>query len=100
MPKRCAGILMFRRGAQGLEVLLAHPGGPFWAKKDLGAWTIPKGEPAPGEDPLETARRELAEETGFTASPPFVPLTPVRQAGGKEVRAWLCRGDGDPAVLR
>jgi predicted NUDIX family NTP pyrophosphohydrolase len=81
-------------------VLLVHPGGPFWARKDLGAWTLPKGEPAPGEEPLEAARREFREETGFSPEGPFLPLPPVRQRGGKEVLAWAVAGDVDPLALR
>jgi predicted NUDIX family NTP pyrophosphohydrolase len=80
-------------------VLLVHPGGPFWAKKDLGAWSIPKGEIEAGEDPLQVARRELEEETGLVWSEAAIPLTPVRQAGGKTVQAWAGEGDFDPATL-
>jgi predicted NUDIX family NTP pyrophosphohydrolase len=96
--KESAGLLLYRRH-DGLQVLLVHPGGPFWAGRDAGAWSIPKGEIAPDEDPLAAALRELREETGFTASPPFVPLTPVKQRGGKLVRAWAAEGDADPAAL-
>jgi predicted NUDIX family NTP pyrophosphohydrolase len=74
MAKKSAGLLMYRRRQSGLEVFLVHPGGPFWARKDEGAWSIPKGEYAPGEDPLETARREFQEETGFEAGGDFIPL--------------------------
>ena len=91
---------MFRwRGAQ-LEVLLVHPGGPFWTRKDEGAWTIPKGEIGEGEDPLVAARREVAEETGAVPEGIFLPLTPVRQAGGKIVQAWAVESDLDPADVR
>jgi predicted NUDIX family NTP pyrophosphohydrolase len=94
MPRISAGLLMYRRHPdRGLEVLLVHPGGPFWAKKDLGAWSIPKGELADGEDPLETAQREFAEELGFKAVGPFIPLSPVRQKAGKIVHAWAFAGD-------
>jgi len=96
---RAAGILLFRPAAQGLEVLLVHPGGPFWAGKDFGAWSIPKGEIGPGEDPLEAARREFSEETGWVPDGPFMPLTPVKQRGGKVVQAWAVRGDWDPSRL-
>ena len=96
---RSAGLLLFRRSAKGLEVLLVHPGGPFWAGKDLGAWSIPKGEIGPGEDPLEAARREFEEETGFVPEGPFVELMPVKQRGGKVVQAWAARGDWDPSRL-
>ncbi|HVR11418.1 MAG TPA: NUDIX domain-containing protein [Thermoanaerobaculia bacterium] len=95
-----SGIVLFRRGSGGLaEVLLVHPGGPFWAKKDLGAWSIPKGEVAPGEDTLAAARRELAEETGVEAAPPFLSLGSVVQRGGKTVTAWAAAGDADPAAI-
>lgn len=100
MPKRSAGILLYRRRDDSLEVLLVHPGGPLWASKDLGAWTIPKGERREAEDPLTTARRELAEETGCRVEGTFLPLTPVRQAGGKIVEAWMVEGDWNPASLR
>jgi len=100
MPKISAGLLLYRRGGAALEVLLVHPGGPFWAKKDEGAWSIPKGEAAPGEDLLDRARREFAEETGSAVEGAFQPLTPVRQAGGKTVHAWALEGDIDTAALR
>jgi len=77
-----------------------HPGGPFWARKDEGAWSIPKGEIEPGEDPLARARREFAEETGFAVAGEFRPLAPVRQAGGKVVQAWAVAGDADAAAIR
>jgi predicted NUDIX family NTP pyrophosphohydrolase len=93
-------LLLFRRRGGEPEVLLVHPGGPFWARKDDGAWSIPKGEVEPGEDLLASARREFAEETGFRVEPPFIPLTPVRQASGKVVHAWAVEGDADPARLR
>jgi predicted NUDIX family NTP pyrophosphohydrolase len=79
--------------------LLVHPGGPFWQKKDVGAWTIPKGEFAAGEDPLDAARREFHEETGREVAGPFTPLTPVKQPGGKTVHAWAVEGDFDPRAL-
>ena len=91
---------MFRRRAGALEVLLVHPGGPFWRNKDLGAWTIPKGEPAEGEDALATACREFQEETGFTPQGPYLPLGSVKQKAGKIVHAWAFEGDADPAALR
>ncbi|MBV9235013.1 MAG: NUDIX domain-containing protein [Xanthobacteraceae bacterium] len=94
-----AGILVYRETNGALEVLLAHPGGPFWARKDEGAWTIPKGLVEPGADLLATAQREFTEETGFVADGPFVPLAPVRQSSGKIVHAFACRGDVDAAKL-
>jgi len=98
-PRTSAGILLFRRAA-GLEVLLGHMGGPFWARKDAGAWTIPKGEPSLGEDPLETALREFAEELGMPApSADPLPLGDVKQSGGKVVTAWALEGDLDAAAI-
>lgn len=98
--KRSAGLLMYRIRAGAAEILLVHPGGPFWARKDLGAWSIPKGEFGPGEDPLAAARREFEEETGIQPGEPFLPLAAVRQPGGKEVLAWAVEGDADPAAIR
>ena len=94
-----AGILLFRRRRSGLEVLLAHPGGPFWRGRDAGAWTIPKGLVAPDEALLDAARRELREETGLVPEGPFLPLGSVRQKAGKTVHAWACEGDADPATV-
>lgn len=101
MPREVvsAGLLLFRRRRARLELLLAHPGGPFWASKDAGAWTIPKGLVAAGEDLLAAACREFAEETGQTPTGPFQPLGSVRQRAGKVVHAWACEGDADPAAL-
>jgi predicted NUDIX family NTP pyrophosphohydrolase len=99
MPKRSAGLLMYRRSQHQLEVFLVHPGGPFWAKKDLGVWSIPKGERLDEEDPLETAKREFREETGFVAEGRFIPLGELKQPGGKTVLAWAFEGDCDPARL-
>lgn len=99
MPKQSAGLLMYRYRHQVLEVFLVHPGGPFWAKKDLGAWTVPKGEYVDGEDPLAAARREFAEETGFSANSNFIDLGTIKQSGGKVVRVWAFEGDCDPAAL-
>jgi predicted NUDIX family NTP pyrophosphohydrolase len=99
MPKRSAGLLLYRRKGESLDVFLVHPGGPFWAKKDLGAWSIPKGEYSADEDALIAARREFAEETGFPAPSHAVPLGELKQAGGKIVVAWAAEGDCDPAKL-
>lgn len=100
MPKRSAGLLLFRRRGGNVEVFLVHPGGPFWSKKDLGAWSIPKGEYAAGEDSLEAALREFQEETGTRAGGVPIPLRDIRQAGGKIVSAWAMEGDFDAARLR
>ena len=100
MAKRSAGFLLYRRRQGGLEVFLVHPGGPFWVRKDEGAWSIPKGECAEGEEPLAAARREVAEETGVTVAGDFLALGEVRQAGGKRVTAWAVEMDLDPAVVR
>jgi predicted NUDIX family NTP pyrophosphohydrolase len=99
MPKQSAGILMYRRVGRGVELLLVHPGGPFWKKRDFGAWSIPKGEYAPGEDPLAVAVREFEEETGVRLSGKFQPLGEVAQKGGKIVTAWAMEGDLDPASI-
>lgn len=99
MPKRSAGLLMFRMKASVLEVFLVHPGGPFWTKKDLGAWSIPKGEYSDEEEPLEVARREFLEETGYEAKGEFRELKMVRQPGGKWVRAWAFEGDCDAGAI-
>jgi len=93
-----AGILAFRRRGE-LQVLLAHPGGPFWVKKDAGAWSIPKGLIDPGEELLAAARREFTEETGFVARAPFIALAPVKQKSGKIVHGFACAGDFDPDKL-
>jgi predicted NUDIX family NTP pyrophosphohydrolase len=93
-----AGILPFRRRGE-LEVLLAHPGGPYWMKRDAGAWTIPKGLADSSEDLLATARREFTEETGFVAREPFIPLAPVKQKSGKTVYGFVCEGEFDPGKL-
>ena len=92
---------MFRRAAGGeLQVLLAHPGGPFWRHKDEGAWTIPKGEYAEPESALASAQREFTEETGFAVSPPLIPLGEIAQKSGKRITAWAFRGDCEPQQLR
>jgi predicted NUDIX family NTP pyrophosphohydrolase len=101
MAKKSAGLLMYRINTEGEpECFLVHMGGPFWAKKDKGAWTIPKGEYDPDEDPLESAKREFKEETGFDAEGEFTELTPVKQSGGKEVCAWAFKGDVDPDEIQ
>ena len=99
MPKRSAGLLMFRTLNGQLEVFLVHPGGPLWAKKDKGAWTVPKGEYEQDENPLVAARREFEEETGFQATGGFVDLGSIRQKSGKVVNTWAFEGDCDPAKL-
>ncbi|GAA4317135.1 NUDIX domain-containing protein [Compostibacter hankyongensis] len=95
MSRKSAGILLFRKQKK-LEVLLVHPGGPFWQKKDLGAWSIPKGEIDEQEDPLAAAKREFKEETGMEIDGDFTALDPVIQKGGKTVYAWAVEGDLDP----
>lgn len=99
MPRRSAGLLMYRRFEGHLEVLLVHPGGPFWMKKDRGAWTIPKGECAAGEELRAAATREFQEETGLVASGPFRALTPLKQPGGKIVHAWAFEGNCDAGAI-
>ncbi len=98
--KRSAGVLLYRFRDDQLEVFLAHPGGPFWTRKDLGAWTIPKGEIDEGEDPLAAARREFEEEIGVRLDGQFIELKPIRQKSGKVVHAWAIEGDCDPAAIR
>ena len=103
MPVRSAGLLLFReapQGPPGVEVLLVHPGGPYWAKKDDGAWSIPKGEFSDDEEPLAAATREFEEELGRTVVGDYIPLEPIRQAGGKQVFAWAVRSDFDPSLLK
>jgi predicted NUDIX family NTP pyrophosphohydrolase len=100
VPKTSAGLLMYRHTAGVLEVLLVHPGGPFWQHKDDGAWSIPKGEVGPEEDPLAAARREFTEETGFPVAGDPVPLAPLKQPSGKLIHAWAVEGDCDSALLR
>jgi predicted NUDIX family NTP pyrophosphohydrolase len=100
MPRISAGILLFRRRPRGVEVLLVHPGGPFWARKDDGAWSIPKGLANEGEDLLAAARREVREETGLEVDGDVIALGDFRQPGGKIVVAWAAEGDFDPASLR
>src|SRR3954453_22237281 len=99
MPSKSAGIIAYRKRGE-LEVLLVHPGGPFWKNKDLGAWSIPKGEASEGEDLLECAKREFQEETSFTAEGDFIPLKPIKQKAGKIVHAWAFEGDCDPMKIQ
>ena len=100
MPKVSAGLLMCKRSAEGLRLLLVHPGGPFWRNRDAGAWTIPKGLVGPGEDMLQAAQREFKEETGIRPEGPFTELSPIRQKGGKTVRGWAFEGSCDPDAIR
>jgi predicted NUDIX family NTP pyrophosphohydrolase len=100
MPKISAGLLMYRVRDGELEFLLAHPGGPFWKNRDAGAWTIPKGEIQPGEDPLAAAQREFEEEIGLKPKGEFIELNPITQKGGKVVHAWAFEGDCDTASIR
>jgi predicted NUDIX family NTP pyrophosphohydrolase len=99
MVKVSAGILLFRRPPPDLEVMLVHPGGPFWAKKDEGAWSIPKGLANEGEDLLAAAKREFLEETGMAVDGEFLDLGAHKQPSGKTIAAWACEGDFDPATL-
>ena len=99
MAKRSAGLLMYRTKNGALEVFLAHPGGPFWARKDQGAWTLPKGEYGSDEEPLAAAQREFHEETGFNVVGPFIDLGSVQLKSGKIVKAWAFEGDCDPDQL-
>jgi predicted NUDIX family NTP pyrophosphohydrolase len=100
MARQSAGILPYRHNQGRLEVFLIHPGGPFWATKDAGAWSIPKGLFGDDEDSLAAAKREFREETGFEPAGEMIPLEPVRQPGGKLVHAWAMEGDFDPEQLR
>ena len=100
MAKTSAGILMYRRASSSFEVLLVHPGGPFWKNKDDGAWSIPKGEYDAHEDPLAVARREFEEETGYAVDGDFIALQPVKQASGKVVSAWAVEGDCETTQIR
>jgi predicted NUDIX family NTP pyrophosphohydrolase len=99
-PKYSAGILLYRRLCGDLQVLLVHPGGPFWAKRDDQSWSIPKGEYPSGADALEAARREFSEETGHSISGTFIALNPVKQPSGKLISIWAVEGDMEPSTLR
>ncbi len=98
--KKSAGILLYRIKNSGFEVFLVHPGGPFWAKKDMNAWTVPKGEFTDEEDPLVAAKREFEEETGKSVKGDFLELKPVIQKGGKQVFCYACKGDIDPGAIK
>lgn len=100
MKKKSAKLIMYRRPGGELEVLLVHPGGPFWKNRDAGAWSIPKGEIEEGESALDAARREFEEELGTKARGPFLPLGRVKQKSGKVVQAWAFCGNCDPVVIR
>jgi predicted NUDIX family NTP pyrophosphohydrolase len=100
MANESAGLLLYRRRGGQLEFLLVHPGGPLWKNKDPGAWTIPKGEIQPGEDPLAAAQREFQEELGFEVRGAFLLLTPIKQKAGKVVHAWAIEGDCEPTAVR
>ena len=100
IKKQSAGILLYRSADPETEVLLVHPGGPFWKNKDAGAWTIPKGEFEESEDPLAAAIREFKEETGFTLHGEFIALTPIQQKAGKIVYAWAIEGDIDATKVK
>ena len=97
--KESAGLLMYRLRNSTLEVFLVHPGGPYWARKDLGAWSIPKGELQEGEDYLDAAKREFQEETGFLPKGNFIALAPIKQTGGKLVYGWAVRDDCDAKTI-
>jgi predicted NUDIX family NTP pyrophosphohydrolase len=99
VTERSAGLLMFRRRGEILEVFLVHPRGPLWAKKDLGAWSVPKGEYSNGEDALTTARREFEEETGIRPKGKLIPLADIKQPSAKRVKVWAFEGDCDPSKL-
>ena len=100
MPKRSAGILLYRKVNHVLQVFLVHPGGPFWKNKDDGAWSVPKGEYEDNEDPLTAAKREFYEETGHDIEEDFIELKPIKQKSGKIVQAWAIEGDIDPANIK
>lgn len=98
--RKSAGILLYRKHNGQYQVLLVHPGGPFWEKKESGAWSIPKGEYLDSEDPLQAAIREIEEETGYRPTGPFIPLTPIRQKAGKQVIAWAAQGNFDADAIQ
>lgn len=98
--KQSAGLLVYRRRGASIQVLLVHPGGPFWARRDDGAWSIPKGEFDPGEDPLAAAKREVHEETGLAFDGPFLALPPLKMRSGKVVHVWAVKGDADASAVK
>lgn len=100
MPKKSAGLLMYRYHDGAIQTFLVHPGGPFWAKKDLAAWSIPKGEYIPEEDSFTAAKREFEEETGLKASGNFIPLSPIKQPSGKIIHVWAFEGDCEPSTIK
>ncbi len=100
MPRKSAGILVYKKFKEEFVVLLVHPGGPFWSKKDLNSWSVPKGEFDEDEEPFDAARREFKEETGFLPDGEFIRLDPVKQAGGKMVHAWAVEGDIDVSNIK
>jgi predicted NUDIX family NTP pyrophosphohydrolase len=100
MTKKSAGILVYRKNAEEYEVLLVHPGGPFWVKKDLNSWSLPKGEFEDEEEPLTAAKREFEEETGFSVEGEFIELTPVKQPSGKLIYSWAVKGDLDASIVK
>ena len=100
MPKKSAGLLVYHETRNGMEVFLVHPGGPFWVNKDDGVWSIPKGEFLENEEPLNAAKREFEEETGFTFRGEFQPLDPLVQPSGKIVYAWASKGDLDAGAVK
>jgi len=100
MPRKSAGILLYKIESKAIKIFLVHPGGPFWSKKDDGAWSIPKGEFDDGEDPLGAAKREFEEETGIKISGGFLELNPIKQKSGKIVYAWAVEGDVDVSKIK
>jgi predicted NUDIX family NTP pyrophosphohydrolase len=100
MPRISAGLLMYRIRDNAIQVLLVHPGGPFWKNRDEGAWSIPKGEPEADEELLDCAQREFEEELGLKPHGPYLPLDPIQQKGGKIVHAWAFEGNCDPSAIR
>ena len=100
MPKLSAGLLLYRRNGDDVQVLIAHPGGPIWSRRDIGAWSLPKGALIDGEAPYDAARREFQEETGSPVNGEFTELTPLKQASGKVVHAWAVEGDIDASSVR